>query len=266
MLIINLCYLRFVAGEISAGTLLDLVMGDYKGPSVGTFRLVLKQVSKGLEYLHEKKIFHRELKPANVFISRADGTVRPIMKLGNFGIHVNKKEGALICNFAGSKSWLPPEIYTSMEFTAAMDLFALGLLLGFTLSRGRHPYGDDEEIRVSRIKKNEPITLSVHNLKNVKDAAEVFQLICSLLSADPTERPQVSTVLKHAFFIKPTAVGQTQKDQEANSDLESNYSRKRKNSFVEEMMTAKNSRQHSDVFATSSRYQSKSNAFSLILI
>lgn len=208
-------------------------------------------VSQDLEYLQEKKIFHRKLKPANVFISLCDGTVRPIMKLGNFWIHVNKKAGVLICDFTTSKSWLPLEVYTSMEFKAiTIELFALELLLGFTQSRKRHPYGDNEDIRVSRIKKNESITLSVHNLRIVKDPAE---LICSLLHVDLTKRPQVSAVLKHASFI-------TLKDQEANSELESNYSLKRKNNFVEGILiTSKNSRQESDVFASSSRCESNTS-------
>ena len=173
------------------------------------------------------------------------------MKLGNFWIHVNKKEGVLICDFTTSKSWLPREVYTSMEFKAiTIELFALELLLGFTQSRKRHPYGDDEDIRVSRIKKNESITLSVHNLRIVKDPAE---LICSLLHVDLTKRPQVSAVLKHASFI-------TLKDQEANSELESNYSLKRKNNFVEGILiTSKNSRQESDVFASSSRCESNTS-------
>ena len=46
--------------------------------------------------------------------------------------------------------------------------------------------------------------LTVHHLKNVKDAAGVFQLICSLLSVDPTERPLAKAVLKHNFFGNST--------------------------------------------------------------
>ena len=188
-----------------AGTLLDHVTGDYKGPIIGTNRLILKQVTRGLAFLHEKKIFHRELKPSNIFISHTlsskDGTLRPTMKLGNFGIY-RKAGQKLLLEMPCSKSWLPPEAHGKFTFTAAMDLFALGCLYGFTLSRGRHPYGNDEENRVSRIKKKEPMTLTVEHLKNVESAASVFQLICSLLNADPTQRPSAKRVLKNAFFSK----------------------------------------------------------------
>ena len=85
-----------------------------------------------------------------------------------------------------------------------MDLFSLGCLFSFTLAGGRHPYGDSEQNRISPIKKKKPMTLTVHHLKNVKDAAGVFQLICSLLSVDPTERPAAKAVLKHNFFGKST--------------------------------------------------------------
>ena len=225
-------------------------MGDYKGPPVGTNRLVLKQVTKGLEYLHEKKIYHRELKPSHVFISHADGTVRPMMKLGNFGIYANTKESNLLIELAGSRSWLPPEVYESLVFTAEMDLFALGCLYGFTLSRGRHPFGDDEEIRVSRIKKKESITLTIEHLKGVKDAAGMYQLICSLLMADPVERPKVSAVLKHSFFVKPKA----SKEQEESSEHESKVLHKRKN--TDEEKNYKKLKKNYDTMSTySSRHQ-----------
>ena len=193
--------IRFVASELIAGTLLDHLTGDYKGPIIGTNRLILKQITKGLAFLHEKEIWHRELKPSNVFISFADGSLRPTMKLGNFGIYRKAGQKCLL-EMPINKSWLPPEAYGKFTFTAAMDLFALGCLYGFTLSRGRHPYGDDEENRVSRIKKKEPMTLTVQHLKNVESADTVFQLICCLLNVDPLERPSAKRVLKNAFFSK----------------------------------------------------------------
>ena len=123
------------------------------------------------------------------------------MKLGNFGVY-KKGDGKSLFELSLSKSWMPPETHEKFTFTAAMDQFALGLLFGYTLSRGRHPYGDDEEIRVSRIKKKEPMRLTVQHLKDVKDPADVFQLISSLLSLDPSQRPSASAVSKHNFFGK----------------------------------------------------------------
>ena len=191
---------RFIANELNSGTLQDFVLGDYNGTDEIGLNKSLYQLTTGLEYLHEKKIFHRELKPCNVFISYADSTVRPTMKLGNFGVYRRGRRQKCVFELSLSKSWIPSETHDKFTFTAEMDLFALGCLYGFTLSRGRHPFGDDEEIRVTRIKKKEPMTLTVQHLKNVKDPSEVFELICSLLSADPSQRPPTKAVLKHSFF------------------------------------------------------------------
>ena len=41
-----------------------------------------------------------------------------------------------------------------------VDIFALGLIFGYTLSGGNHPFGDDPDDRVMRIKKKEPMKMT----------------------------------------------------------------------------------------------------------
>jgi hypothetical protein len=84
------------------------------------------------------------------------------MKLANFGIaHRTISEDGnpvSLWKLGGSKGWLPAEAYVETRFTTEMDVYALGLVLGYSLNKGRHPYGEDKDERVIRMKKSELMT------------------------------------------------------------------------------------------------------------
>ena len=183
---------------------MDYVLGSYKGP-LGDYRQMFRQIIEGLQFLHLNQIIHRDFNPACIRISIPYKTERLQMKLADFGItrviDHNRTEFAL-WRLVGDKSWLSPESYDSLVFTTAMDMFGLGLTLGFALSRGSHPYGDDEEKRVYRIKKKKSMTLTVDQLTEVERGAQrhVFGLIKSLLSTKPSHRPTAEEVLADPFI------------------------------------------------------------------
>ena len=78
-----------------------------------------------LEYLHEKKIIYRDLKPENVLID-IDGHVR----LVDFG---NSKQGLertdRTYSFCGSFEYMTPEVVTRVPHSYGVDFYALGALL-----------------------------------------------------------------------------------------------------------------------------------------
>ena len=78
----HLFLFRFIATETVCGTLKDFVGGNYKGPPIlSDNTTILKQITCALEYLHEKQIFHHDLKPSNVVISCPDGTLQGCLLL-----------------------------------------------------------------------------------------------------------------------------------------------------------------------------------------
>ena len=197
-------YSRYIAFELTAGTLKDLVRDKYSGPPVGDWRIVLKQITSGLDHLHKKQVIHCHLKPSNILVSFPDGGVPPLMKLANFGIvnRISLQDGntASLWKLGGSKGWLPAEAYIQSQFTAEMDFYALGLVYGYSLSKGCHPFGEDKDERIIKMKKSKPMTLTANQLQNVTDPEKIFHLITRMLSLVPKARPSASDVLKDAFF------------------------------------------------------------------
>ena len=67
--------------------------------------MTLVQVTQGLKVLHDSKILHRDLKCANIFISK-DGT----MKLGDLNVSKVNKRG-LAYTQTGTPYYASPEVW-----------------------------------------------------------------------------------------------------------------------------------------------------------
>ena len=80
------------------------------------------QLSSGLKYIHDKKIIHRDVKPANIFLDNFKN-----LKLGDFG---TAKKLEIIMDFArtqcGSPSYAAPEIWKDEPYSEKVDMWALG--------------------------------------------------------------------------------------------------------------------------------------------
>ncbi|NWT12675.1 E2AK2 kinase, partial [Vireo altiloquus] len=79
------------------------------------------QIVKGVEYIHSKKLIHRDLKPQNIFISHDDK-----IKIGDFGLVTSVAFETLTEN-RGTKSYMAPE-QSGPKYGKEVDIYALGLI------------------------------------------------------------------------------------------------------------------------------------------
>lgn len=81
---------------------------------------------------HDEGVIHKDLKPANLFLSEP-GTRKEALKLVDFGIaHVDapKKERMTQTGMmAGTPQYLPPEYVEEQIVSPAMDIYQMGLIL-----------------------------------------------------------------------------------------------------------------------------------------
>jgi serine/threonine protein kinase len=117
---------------------------------------VIYQLAFGLEYIHSKNIVYRDIKPENVLISVDTTSTKITMKWADFGFSKSKSEQGS-WSFSGkvvnqTPNWLAPELLDqsyeerTKENTKMSDIFAEGLLFGYFLLKGRHPFGSRFEI------------------------------------------------------------------------------------------------------------------------
>jgi serine/threonine-protein kinase len=116
--------------------------------------LVGAKVAGALDYVHFEGLLHRDVKPANVMISR-EGEV----KLMDFGIAKGVGTDDLTATglVVGSPSYLAPEVLEGEDATPRADVWALGVTL-YELATGEKPFtgrsADDlfRQIRKGRLR------------------------------------------------------------------------------------------------------------------
>jgi len=128
----------FVIMEHVAGPSLAEIIADSPGglgPQKSAF--FLREIGKGLTFLHEAGIVHRDLKPGNVFFE--DGYV----KIGDYGlskaIAASARGGQTIT--VGTVHYMAPEIGQG-NYDRGVDIYALGVVL-YEMLTGRTPYVGD---------------------------------------------------------------------------------------------------------------------------
>jgi eukaryotic-like serine/threonine-protein kinase len=98
--------------------------------------IVGARVGEALDYVHFNGLLHRDVKPANVMVSR-DGEV----KLMDFGIAKGEDDPALTRAgmLVGSPSYMAPEVLGGEEAGPPSDVWALGVTL-YELVAGEKPF------------------------------------------------------------------------------------------------------------------------------
>ena len=83
---------------------------------------ICKQIIKGLKYIHDNKIIHRDLKLSNIFIG-CDG----LIKIGDFGLATNIYN--LKFDEVGTIGYMAPEVLNNQIYGFEADLYSLGIII-----------------------------------------------------------------------------------------------------------------------------------------
>ncbi|XP_034044771.1 serine/threonine-protein kinase PLK1 [Thalassophryne amazonica] len=152
-------------------------------------RYYMMQLFKGVQYLHNNRVIHRDLKLGNIFLND-DMEV----KIGDFGLATKIEfEGERKKTLCGTPNYIAPEVLCKKGHSYEVDVWSLGCIL-YTLLVGKPPFETScLKETYSRIKKNNYV-IPWH----INPVAS--SLIKRMLHADPAQRPSVSELQADEFF------------------------------------------------------------------
>ena len=178
---------------------------------------MLRQIAKGVEYLHDNNIIHRDLKPKNILYRSSP----LVMKVADFGCsrsvtgdathYTRTVESNGQFRVFGTDGWLAPEVLnellTELKPLKSVDIYPLGLIFAFTLCGGQHPYGDENGKTINeRIKNKQPMPDVIQQQLIDEQGKECYNLIDRMLNPNPNGRPTAADVLKDENLSIPRPV------------------------------------------------------------
>jgi serine/threonine protein kinase len=111
--------------ELVEGVTLQSVLGSKKLLGLDETIDILSQTAKALDYAHEHKVVHRDVKPANILITPAKE-----VRVTDFGIAKTEvSELTLAGTILGTPDYMSPEQAKGEAVDARSDLFSLGCVL-----------------------------------------------------------------------------------------------------------------------------------------
>ena len=126
----------FLVTELVDGTDLARLLARGGALPADCVALVGARVADALDYVHFNALLHRDVKPANVMVSR-EGEV----KLMDFGIAKGEEDSDLtrVGMLVGSPSYMAPEVLAGEDAGPMADVWALGVSL-YELLTGEKPF------------------------------------------------------------------------------------------------------------------------------
>lgn len=182
--------LNIILEFIENGSLASVIR-SFTSVSERVVSIYIKQVLEGLAYLHSQGVVHRDIKGANILVTKEG-----VVKLADFGVAMKLDDTLKSGSLVGSPFWMAPEIIVQTgHCSSACDIWSLGCTV-VELITGNPPYYELGPMpALFRIVEDNSPPLP----PNISAVLRDFLVQC--FQKEPLLRVDAHTLLKHDFIL-----------------------------------------------------------------
>ncbi|KAJ3272571.1 Protein kinase [Terramyces sp. JEL0728] len=178
---------------MEGGKLTDII--EIISLSEAEIATVCNETVKGLKYLHDRNLIHRDIKSDNILLSK-----RGYIKITDFGfcckLSLEKSKRATMI---GTPYWMAPEVVKQKEYGAKVDIWSLGIMI-IEMLEAEPPYLEEEALKALYL----IATNGTPKLKNPDTVSfKLNGFLASCLEVDEDKRAACQELLDHPFLQDP---------------------------------------------------------------
>lgn len=172
------------------GDLHELILKETKFAE-SRARSIFQQLILAIDYLHSRKVSHRDLKLENILIDEHDR-----IKVADFGLSSFMPDGFFLFTSCGSEHYASPEVLSSTAYCGSeVDVWSCGVIL-FSMIAGYLPFEDNNIVGLTRKIKNANFRPPSSFSGTLKD------LVYRMLDPDPIARITTNQIKSHPWFTE----------------------------------------------------------------
>ncbi|KAL5110941.1 Serine/threonine-protein kinase OSR1 [Taenia crassiceps] len=183
----------------------DITYGVFDEYTIAT---ILRDVLRGLAYIHEGGLVHRDLKCGNLLV-KDDGVIQ-IADFGVAGFLASQplsetgSIGPRRFTFVGTPCWMAPEVMQQTGgYNHKADIWSIGITT-IEMATGQAPYAKYAPMKVLMLTlKNDPPdidTVATVSNQYVEYGHKFRKFTRSCLTKDPNQRPTARELLSHSYI------------------------------------------------------------------
>jgi len=179
---------------LDGGELFERVIAEDFILTESDCRIFMRQITLGVEYLHDNHVVHLDMKPENVVCVERNGNN---IKIVDFGLAKVIRPGEEYRTMCGTVEFVAPEVVAYDKVSSSTDMWSLGVICYILLS-GLSPFAGDTDLEtygnISRVKYD----FDEEEFDII--SADALDFISQLLQKQPENRSSAKQCLSHPWL------------------------------------------------------------------
>jgi len=181
---------------LDGGELFERVAADDFNLTESDCCLFMRQICRGVQYLHNHNIVHLDLKPENVVCTQRENAT---VKIIDFGTAMELEPGEQIKSLVGTPEFVAPEVVNYDFISTGTDMWSLGVICYILLS-GYSPFMGDNDTETYNNISNVQFDFDLEEFDSISENAQDF--ISQLLKKSPRIRLNADQCLEHSWLME----------------------------------------------------------------